>query len=590
MSFGQNVELFTQWNGRYDFTFVGNTLNPNENSYMTAPTILDSSSADLNLTTDDTIVAAYLYWAGSGTGDFDIKLNGTDFSADIQYNINGTTNNLDYFSAFSDITSYVQTTGSGTYTFSDLDLSAFISDYFYTNKTNFAGWSILVIYENPSLTLNQINIYQGLEALSPISPFYPNPLIDTKTIILDNLYLISNTGAKIGFIAWEGDAYLGYEESLKFSANGSTYTLSNSLNPSTNAFNNTNTESFSNTAYNMDLDVYSIESYVVPGTTFAEVTLQSGWDYVMLNTIITKLNSQLPDATIVLDDYTTSCNEGAVTVDYTVYNINSTEILTANTQIGFYIGSDLIGTSATINDILIGESESGTITLNLPSGTPEYFTLTAFVDDITAVTELVETNNTFNLEITQWLSPEFNILEDLVSCNLGLTRGIFDFSEYEFLVTDNSDLDIAFYETYEDAENNANEIFNTSNYESITTPNDIFIRLENDLGCYSITSFNLLTENCPPTIYNAVSANNDGMNDDFFIDGLRDIFVNFKIEIYNRWGKLLWVGDNSKPNWSGYVEEGVGTKQAPEGTYFYILYLNDPDYGEALTGYLYLTR
>src|SRR5690606_41161480 len=58
-------------------------------------------------------------------------------------------------------------------------------------------------------------------------------------------------------------------------------------------------------------------------------------------------------------------------------------------------------------------------------------------------------------------------------------------------------------------------------------------------------------------------------------DGLRDIFINFKLEIYNRWGKLLWIGDNNKPDWNGYVGEGIGSKLAPDGTYFYILYLNE---------------
>ena len=36
--------------------------------------------------------------------------------------------------------------------------------------------------------------------------------------------------------------------------------------------------------------------------------------------------------------------------------------------------------------------------------------------------------------------------------------------------------------------------------------------------------------------------------------------------------------------------KSVGPDDAPEGTYYYILYLNDPDYTEPLTGYLYLTR
>lgn len=37
--------------------------------------VLTSSSADLTLNPDDEIIAAYLYWSGSGTGDPSIKLN-----------------------------------------------------------------------------------------------------------------------------------------------------------------------------------------------------------------------------------------------------------------------------------------------------------------------------------------------------------------------------------------------------------------------------------------------------------------------------------------------------------------------------------
>lgn len=581
----QEVELYTQWNGRYDFTFIGNTMNPSENTNSSPSILYTSSSTTLNLQPDDTIIAAYLYWAGIGTGDTEVKLNGVDILPDTLFNVNGTFSNFDYFSAFTNVTTLVQSTGNGTYTLSDLDVNTLVSTY-DNNATQFAGWAILVVYENPNLTLNQLNIYQGLEALSP------NPsqgIIDSKTIDLNNLYLISNTGAKIGFIAWEGDKNIQDEEKLQFSANGLTNTLSNALNPSTNAFNGTNTETNSSVLYNMDLDVYSIENYIVPGTTSASVTLQSGQDYVMLNTIVTKLNSQLPDATIVLDNYTTSCNAGFINLNYTVFNINSTETLPANTSIGFFIDSVLIGTATTQNDIPIGGSESNSIVLNLPNNTPEIFNLTAFVDYTETEFELNENNNSFTLEINQLTTPQFNILSDLYSCNLGLTKGVYDFSTYEFSVKTNENHFVSFHESYEDATNNLNEIFNTSNYEAYTTPKEIFVRIENELGCISITSFNLLTRNCPPTIYNAISANNDGMNDDFIIDGLYDIFINFKLEIYNRWGRLLWTGDNSKPKWNGYVEDGMGTKKAPEGTYFYILYLNDPDYSEALTGYLYLT-
>lgn len=586
----QDISLFTQINGRYDFTFIGNTLNPSENTNFSPTFLYTQSSANLSLISNDRIERAYLYWAGSGAGDTQIKLNGIDISPDRLSTVNGTFSNFTYFSAFKDITTFVQSTGNGTYTLSDFDINSLVSTY-ASNATQFAGWAILVVYENPSLTLNQINIYQGLEALSPNPNAIP-PLIDTMTIQLNNLYLISNTGAKIGFIAWEGDRFIQVSERLSFSANGTTNILSNPINPSNNAFNGTNTETNATNLYNMDLDVYSIENYIVPGTTSATVSLQSGQDYVMLNTVVTKLNSQLPDATIVLENPISTCNSREVTIDFTVSNLNSTEILQANTPITFYIGTQAIATTYTQNIIPIGGSENGTITLTIPATIPLTFTLTAVVDDTGNGTgirpELNENNNSFQIEIELTVAPTFNPLENLISCNLGLTRGLFDFSNYSELVKTNLSDIVSFHESYNDAEQNINPITNSSNYEAITTPKEIFIRIDN--GCFSITSFLLLTENCPPIVYNAVSPNNDTTNDTFFIDGLRDVFVNFELLIYNRWGKHLWTGNNNKPDWDGYVQDGVSSTIAPDGTYYYILYLNDPNYPEPLTGYLYINK
>jgi gliding motility-associated-like protein len=342
----------------------------------------------------------------------------------------------------------------------------------------------------------------------------------------------------------------------------------------------------------MDLDVYSIENYIVPGTTSATVSLQSGQDYVMLNTVVTKLNSQLPDATIVLENPTSTCNSREVTIDFTVSNLNSTEILQANTPITFYIGTQAITTTYTQSIIPIGGSENGTITLTIPTTIPLTFTLTAVVDDTGNGSgirpELIETNNSFQIEIELTVAPTFNPLENLTSCNLGLTRGLFDFSNYSELVKTNLSDIVSFHESYNDAVQNINPITNSSNYEAITTPKEIFIRIDN--SCFSITSFLLLTENCPPIVYNAVSPNNDTTNDTFFIDGLRDVFVNFELLIYNRWGKHLWTGNNNKPDWDGYIQDGVSSTIAPDGTYYYILYLNDPNYPEPLTGYLYINK
>ena len=58
----QDISLFEQFNGRYDFTAIGNTLNTGPNDCN----ILTQSSANLTLTGNQDLIAARLYWAGSG--------------------------------------------------------------------------------------------------------------------------------------------------------------------------------------------------------------------------------------------------------------------------------------------------------------------------------------------------------------------------------------------------------------------------------------------------------------------------------------------------------------------------------------------
>ena len=72
------------------------------------------------------------------------------------------------------------------------------------------------------------------------------------------------------------------------------------------------------------------------------------------------------------------------------------------------------------------------------------------------------------------------------------------------------------------------------------------------------------------------------------IDNITE-FPNNHLLIYNRWGRLLWIGNNNKANWSGESDFGnfATNTKASDGTYYYILELNDPDYPDPITGYLY---
>lgn len=582
--YGQNISLYQQFNGRFDFAFIGSTLNTAENNNIfglprPSCTINTSASASLNLNSNDIIESAYLYWAGSGTGDLDVKLNNQNISAQRSFSLIQNQIGLPFFSAFADITPIVKSTGNGVYTFSDLDLTAVIATY-CTNGTNFGGWAIVIVYKNNSLPLNQLNVYDGLQSV-------PNEI----NITLNNLNVIDNKDAEIGFVAWEGDKNISVNESLRINGN----LIGNPpLNPVNNAFNGTNSFTGAADLYNMDLDVYNIQNNINIGDSTAKIQLTSGQDFVMINAIVTKLNSQLPDATTRFNAQL-ECNSRRIIANYEVSNLNSTNPLPAAIPISIYANGVFIQKTKTLASISINGSENGIISLIIPDNIPANFILKFVADDdgtgTGIVTELNENNNTFSENIALSVSDKLISLENLISCNLGLNKAVFDFSNYEELIKINPTDIVEFYSTLADLENGTNVIWNTSNYTAETTPKSIFVKVDNGI-CFSTTQFLLTTNNCPPTIYNFVSANNDTKNDSFYIEGLRNVFLNFNLSIYNRWGTLIWTGNNNLPDWDGYANEGVliNHSEVPEGTYYYLLDLNDKDYPKPLAGFLFLTR
>lgn len=490
-AYSQNIGLYEQFNGRYDFTFTGNTLNTQENNGASECTINTFSSAALNLNTGDAVQRAYLYWAGSGTGDFDVKLNGQDITA--QRNFPLTAVNTDggtrqYFSAFADVTTLVQAAGNGNYTLSDLDLTnVIVTDPYCGIKTNFGGWVIVIFYTNPNLPINQLNLYDGLQ-------YVPTAI----NISLPSINVVDNIGAKIGFVAWEGDSLLDNQETL--SVNGSI--LSNDLNPPTNAFNSTNSITGSNQLYNMDLDVYDIQDLITIGDQTAEIQLTSGADFVMINAIITKLNSQLPDATVQVDDILQTCNSRTIKVDYTVYNVNSTLALPADTPVAIYIDGVYFDFFKTTAIIPVGGSESGTITLEIPADVPLTFQLLLNADDIGngtgVVTETNEANNSFVMNVTLWTSPPLVAPPDVTACNPGNGFGTFDFSGYEESLKNSPTDTVTFYLTQVAADAGGNNnITNPEAFTATSNQQQIFVRLEDENGCFTVKSFRLLTVICP---------------------------------------------------------------------------------------------
>ena len=387
------VTPYLSFNGRYDFLMFGasNNLlgNSTSNDFNCDSSNVSTSSALFTLPATATkIEKAILYWSGSGSGDTHIQFSGpnglTDRSIDAEKNyvdyVSVLSGTQPYFCASKDITDLLQQYGEGDYTVSELDAD---SGPKYCNSTVYSGWVIIVIYEDNSLPLNTVKLYDGFQGVS------------TSTIHfnLNNLEITNPNGGKLGYVVWEGDnlPHLGAEG---IQVNG--HELSNDINPVGAIFNSTNTYTHSTTNYNMDVDEYDISTFIHTGDQQINIALTSGNDIIFLNTFAITINNELPNASAKIKSLARTCDSRAITLDYTVYNTDANDSLPRNTDISFYAlapGNLLLGTQKTTSPIPIGDSLLQQITLTIPNDLGDQFVLYTVADDAQAVPELNEDNN-----------------------------------------------------------------------------------------------------------------------------------------------------------------------------------------------------
>jgi gliding motility-associated-like protein len=91
----------------------------------------------------------------------------------------------------------------------------------------------------------------------------------------------------------------------------------------------------------------------------------------------------------------------------------------------------------------------------------------------------------------------------------------------------------------------------------------------------------------PIRIPNAITVNADGQNDVWDIENIGS-FPNCIVEVYNRWGTLVWksVGYDKKWDGTNYRNGEV----LPDGTYFYIIILNSTKFPDPYKGYIQVIK
>ncbi|MBA4312774.1 MAG: hypothetical protein C0417_09110 [Chlorobiaceae bacterium] len=336
------VSLYNNISGRVNYTVIGGTLRQQANP--NSCTVKRSSTSRLTVPPGGIVSAAYLYWAGSyqSSPDYRVRLNNTVINATrtftVSFNNSGTL--LPFFSGFADVTSFVISVGNGNYTFDSLTVNT--GSPHCDVQAVVAGWAMVVVYQRAAEIKRSINIYDGFDYFRG----------STITFNPGNFYVPSNqVEGRLTHITWEGDvensaSLNGFAENLYF--NGSV--LTDATNPINNQFNSASSELGLTNTYGVDIDSYTLNSYLSPGDTSAVSSYSSGGDLVLLNCEVISVSDTSTADVSILKTHSggASLTAGSITT-FTLSVTNN--------------GPDTTGTITVIDSLPVGAS---LISINAP--------------------------------------------------------------------------------------------------------------------------------------------------------------------------------------------------------------------------------
>lgn len=169
----------------------------------TRPAVRTSSSTQLDVPAGRQIAFAGLYWSANiGPGDtwsgdpavVRFRGPGTPYqtlrAADGDVDRVSDNAGRSYYQSFVDVTSLVAAEGGGTWSVADVAVRASSKD---PNRSYYAGWSLVVVYADPSSD-STVTVYDGAawigtSAAPPVFEFAAE----------------AGTSARLGVVAWEGD-------------------------------------------------------------------------------------------------------------------------------------------------------------------------------------------------------------------------------------------------------------------------------------------------------------------------------------------------------------------------------------------------
>ncbi|WP_299895819.1 Calx-beta domain-containing protein [uncultured Aquimarina sp.] len=359
------LTLFENFNGYYDYALTAGTLRTADEG-VDPCSITTSSSNTLTtpILAGSTIERAYLTWGHSGfAADDVVTFQGQSVTANVVNTAFGF-----YYGMVSDVTSIVTSLpdpSTATYTFTDLVID---NSQAYCGSVVFGGWSLYIFYTNPTLPAVSINMYNGFDAQGG-----GNGAVVTSSYTLDGFFAIGSSGSKTSVLSWEGDPTRTGNEIISVTTGAGTTNLTGDGNNSPTLANVFNSTIYDDTAspvindsslFGFDLDTYDISSLIAQGETTATTNVQTAGDFVILNSVLLKVPSNLITGTVFEDinypggpgrDLATSSGVGIEGVLVELYD---------NT--GTFVDSDITDANGDYN---IGGMANGTYSLRVVNNT-----------------------------------------------------------------------------------------------------------------------------------------------------------------------------------------------------------------------------
>ena len=287
-AFSQTITRYARFVGNINFVATGGSLRTQPNTVDACAVGATSTAAVAGIPAGSAVLAAYLYWGGSGsTIDSSVTFAGAAINASrtftTTFNNGGTL--FPYFGGFADVTARVA--GNGNYTFGGLTVNTGAPHC--GSQAVVAGWGLIVIYQRAAESLRAINVFDGLQYFR-----------GSAVTLTPDGFRVPPTGidGRMAIVAWEGDPQNstplnGFSELLSFNGNA----LDDGIvvagsDPVVQPYDGTVNTLGIETSYGVDVDTFTVDPYISAGQTSATTVFSAGGDLVLLTAQVVSVTTE----------------------------------------------------------------------------------------------------------------------------------------------------------------------------------------------------------------------------------------------------------------------------------------------------------